>query len=692
MGMRGGYNVESDARESYFEVHLKSFAEMEEASRKGCLRESLHPTVIGRMKRRASPGVLKILVIVDHQYLAACMSVPPSDDDVVLSKEVAMQFLDLQHVYCDDGIRLVDMEDGTHVAKHVYSTLRIALQQLAAYNKADFRADVAADFSSPTGTLLLKDILVHRDVSTLLSEVLEGDDEAADNLWMRLLFEPSSPTANDGADGALQKQPSTGKAAAPPFLPSCEVGILATVQGTWLFRKAMMHPKRREALFRVLQDAAISPPQEESEAAASALMPEHLFLALFSCPLASRFVFESFGLVEGVNRCEAEVTVLCAALERLALKVVCSNGGSFLMTALVKALCPSRFSGGQKTGGKRGRDNDVHSKQHRDAGGGRYDEDSGENSNSGSGKAARTNGIDGQTQPTQVEVSDLHVSEMWSAWRLFCAVARAFVSGSIPGDTNETEATLSRRVKLLTQHVVACRAIQSFIPFFADAVVQGEIDPQQRKENALNAAPGAAQFYDDCAKILSEIANQSGLLANHSYGNYVLQTVVSELAQRTVAGSPVQSMLHKVFDALIGSIFEVSMQKFASNCVETAIAACHRLPDGSTLILRFATALLSGGPNCMEQVAMHQYGNYVVRRILDSLTAIATGASATATPAEVGEACGVEQRYFNNLNAQSHRLRQTSYGSGLQAWVENQRERLQDVAEVRGGANAQVAE
>ncbi|EKF29031.1 hypothetical protein MOQ_007201, partial [Trypanosoma cruzi marinkellei] len=488
-----------------------------------------------------------------------------------------------------------------------------------------------------------------------------------------------------------QQQQPTGKTGPPPFLPSYGAAIFATAQGTWLFRKALMYPQRREAFFRVLQDAAVAPPQDDTEAVLSPTIPERLFLALFSSPLASRFVFECFGLVEGVQICEAELTVLCAALGRLALKVVCSTGGSFLMTALVKALCPSRFTRGQKTSGKRGRDTETHSKQkhgdnesqHRASGGGGDgggDVGSGDNEGNNTGSSEqedKTNGMYEQNRPTHVVGQEYRLSELSSEWRLIYAVARAFVSGPIPGDTEETEATLSCRVKLLTQHVVACRSIQSLIPFFADTVAQRETDPKEPQESVQNTFLDAAQFFDDCSKILSEIANQTGLLANHSYGNYVLQTVVSELTQRTVSGSIIQSILHKVFDTLISTIFEVSMQKFASNCVETAIAACHNLPDGSVLLLRFAKALLSEGPSQMERVAMHQFGNYVVRRVLDSLTDIATSAFPTATPAEVQEACELEMQYFSSLSAQSHRLRQTSYGSGLQAWVENQRGRLQ---------------
>ncbi|EKG00739.1 hypothetical protein TCSYLVIO_008300 [Trypanosoma cruzi] len=695
---RGGHNAEGDLRESYFAVQLKSFAALDEAKQKSSIRESIHPTVFGRMRRRASPGVLKILVIVERQYLAACMSVPQSDDDVILSKEVAMTFLDVQHVYCDDGIRLVDMDDGTHVVKHVYSTLRTALAQLAAHDRTHNKRETTVNLLQPTGTLLLKDILVNRAVATTILETLERDDEDANNFWMQLLFEPAPPTATDGADGSSQQQQQqqpSGKPGPPPFLPSYGVAIFATTQGNWLFRKAMMHPQRREAFFRVLQDAAIAPPQDDTEAVLSPTIPERLFLALFSSPLVSRFVFECFGLVEGVQLCEAELTVLCAALGRLALKVVCSTGGSFLMTALVKALCPSRFTRGQKTSGKRGRDTETLLKQqrgdnedqHRATGGGGGGDNEGNNTGS-SEQEDKTNGMYEQNRPIHVVGQEYRMSEMSSEWRLIYAVARAFVSGPIPGDTEETEATLSCRVKLLTQHVVACRSIQSLIPFFADTVAQGETDPKQQQESVQNTLPDAAQFFDDCSKILSEIANQTGLLANHSYGNYVLQTVVSELTQRTVSGSLIQSILHKVFGTLISTVFEVSTQKFASNCVETAIAACHSLPDGSALLLRLANALLSEGPNQMERVAMHQFGNYVVRRVLDSLTDIATSAFATATPAEVQEACELELQYFSILSAQSHRLRQTSYGSGLQAWVENQRGRLQGAEaeeEVVGG-------
>ncbi|PWU92074.1 hypothetical protein C4B63_40g132 [Trypanosoma cruzi] len=247
---------------------------------------------------------------------------------------------------------------------------------------------------------------------------------------MQLLFEPAPPTATDGADGSSQQQQQqpSGKPGPPPFLPSYGVAIFATTQGNWLFRKAMMHPQRREAFFRVLQDAAIAPPQDDTEAVLSPTIPERLFLALFSSPLVSRFVFECFGLVEGVQLCEAELTVLCAALGRLALKVVCSTGGSFLMTALVKALCPSRFTRGQKTSGKRGRDTETLLKQqhgdnedqHRATGGGGGGDNEGNNTGS-SEQEDKTNGMYEQNRPIHVVGQEYRMSEMSSEWRLIYA-------------------------------------------------------------------------------------------------------------------------------------------------------------------------------------------------------------------------------------------------------------------------------
>ncbi|KAG8339605.1 hypothetical protein ERJ75_001352300 [Trypanosoma vivax] len=682
----------NELRDSFFAMHVKNYAVLEEASRRGSLRESIDKAVLARMGRRGTPGILRILVILDRQYVAACMSVPPSPDDIVLSKAIATEFLDVRCVYCDDGLRLVEVEDGTHVAKHVYVTVRTALEQLAIYQRSLVRKDYKWNFPGLDGTEFMKDIVTNPCVFSTLSAILRGENDdsfTALQLWRRLLLEPAppDPASENGEEGQAsfhcehQQQIPKADSSAPPVLESCGAGIFATIQGSQLFRIGVSKPKLRQELLRLIAEVASPQGVPASEEVADAPLGtrctvEQLFLGLFSCSLDTYFVFECFGCGEGKVRCDEEVDIICAGMERLALRIVCSNGGSFMMTAMVKMLCPTRFSASQRTGGKSAKEVDANL-QHRVC-----NSNNGNNNNNNGNNNFLDCSSDVWGAQTSVTAAGGHVPGEPSYWRLFHAVARAFVDGAVPSDTGGEKVTLSRRVKLLTQHVVACRSIQCLVPFFVDCIVQNELDgagqcmqqppPKQSEEQALKAK--AEQFYEDCKAILEEITRQCGILVNHSYGNYVLQTVIVELAHNSSSAPSLKAMLDKIFESLRTKIFEVSVQKFASNCVERAVEVCVSIENGSELILDFASAFLAEGPRRMLQVALHQYGNYVIHKVLERVTGVATG-DMQATKAQMSEACQKEAQYMTIFTHNLAQLQQSSYSVGILSWMQKYTER-----------------
>lgn len=80
--------------------------------------------------------------------------------------------------------------------------------------------------------------------------------------------------------------------------------------------------------------------------------------------------------------------------------------------------------------------------------------------------------------------------------------------------------------------------------------------------------------------VFGEINKRAKELMVHNYGNYVIQTVITQMAPRAIPHTFIEQTLHTVIETIIDNIFEASVQKFASNCVQRAITATAVIHDG----------------------------------------------------------------------------------------------------------------
>ncbi|CBH18093.1 hypothetical protein, conserved [Trypanosoma brucei gambiense DAL972] len=667
-------------RDLLFVAHVSNFSQLEELRRTNSLPDFLQSFVPKQANPPTTSMPMRFLIVVEKLYLAACVSIPPSPEDVVLSERTAVEFLEVRYVHCDDGHLLVDLKSGTCVAKRIHSTFRKALVQLSKLEAKLLTGEYAGTMQVLQDKSLFKGISYNPLVYAALFNLLtqnggEGEGIDAADLWSKLIREPTPNSSH--SDTAERSHTRYEKAEdgekhlvgdTASLLPSCGVALFSTVYGVRLFKRVMGIPGLRRLFFQLLVEAAqpmsvtevtTPPPLKDDEAlersTANVTKPpsEQCFMAIFSCSLTSYFLFECFGLVDGADCCEEEVDIICACLKRSAVKVACSNGGSFTMIGLIKALSTRRFGECQRNWQGDEGSVIVHEKS--------------------------ASIIDPNSESNVLSTSSPHerlrVRRVQSDEKFFRAVIRGFVAGEGPGSTREEKVSRGRRVKFLTQHVIACRVTQSLIPVLVDSIhlMEDRMKKWQRQEPVRRGEEEEedlleVQYFEDCTAFLEEATDQCGLMVNHAHGNYVLQALIRELVKRSTPRSFVEKMLQKVSDMLIASILEVSKEKFASNCLEAMIDACKTARGGNGMILCLGSTLLRKGRNRMLQVTFDQYGNYVVRKMLNHITALAVGEQ-KAMESEREEARRLRGQYFSILAKNSEQLRTARYGSGIYDWI-----------------------
>ena len=104
------------------------------------------------------------------------------------------------------------------------------------------------------------------------------------------------------------------------------------------------------------------------------------------------------------------------------------------------------------------------------------------------------------------------------------------------------------------------------------------------------------------AQIIQYLANSTEMLANHHFGNYVIQKAIELYDLKAI---------QSIVGVIIEKIGEFSFQKFASNVVEKCIKASDELVKS-----KFALKVAS-----LEKLGLlmeNLYGNYVLETLIES--------------------------------------------------------------------------
>eukprot|EP00796_Vickermania_ingenoplastis_P011062 gene11062-7693_t len=669
-GGRGGFGQRGQRHELLCLIHVDSFATLGNASRSGTFATLMPQKLLEN--RPHGHHVFRLLVVVGKTYLAAAVSEPRESQDIVLAEPTSKQFMNVENVLCDEGHLLVEMESGDKLAKNLYGQLRHGLQQIAPFDREpDTAGDAEADVYTMEVEGLLKDMATQKPIFRRLEEAVKEDSERSTTLFDQLL-QLSSPSlaAPDGeqpAEGAGQEGSATATTATSAA-PRRTHMLLRSPQGVRLLSLALEVPSKRQVFFRRLREEGQEVARTRSGARTA---PEGtLFLTLLSSVLTSTIVFNSFGVEtrsSGSSVAKAAwadrdeiVDTLCTRVAEEGILLLRSNGGSCMVMALTKRLRPGfkvhepprserRTISASATGGfKRGRQGDA------DGAGRSVKTESG---------AVPTQAAEASPVPTAPASLDAFaVPEPPLDWRFFHACAAAFTEGRVPervaskeGEEAAPPPTEQQRIPLITDHIISCRAVQVLLPHFADSVLTHE------KESNGGAVPPST-YVRQCSEFLGGLAQRAKELMLHAFGNYVAQSLVTELAPRAIPGTRIAAIVKEILDAVIESVSELSLQKCASNAVERAITASESLPDGHEFILRASRAMLENDTTRLVELATNQYANYVVSHLCKRLTALVVSGN-------YPEAAAVEKEFFTRLSGQMNALQTSRFSAGLVGWL-----------------------
>lgn len=688
-GGRGG--MYGPRRELYCTILLDNYSQVEEVGRKGTLETIVPPAVMKTITTRARGGTIRALLVVNQKYLGACVSTPRGTEDIILSQKTAEAFMDISYVLGDDGRRIVDMQNGSSLPRHLYAKMRSGLMRVTSFDKPSATADEAAvDLQTTPASELLSRITTDEKVYNAVSAAMAENSEASLKLFSNLMQgyqvsegateEEEEENAEEAENNDDEKDKDAGAQPADGTTTKTTVKaqevLLNSPQGIQILYQAMSDPSKRQCLFDMIK----APMTSDSSVVLTLTPGFRLLRTLFSSPLLTKLVFEFFGLVppgltSDVKPISSEVDIICSVMERYGVAVSSCIGGGSLVNALLAALNPNAVKSVKETQSGTG------AKRSRDGG----DEES--------QKASQPKT---ETQPpaaaaavrAPASLADYQPPSSPSDWRLYYAIASSLCSGEIPQRTarpvaqdgsksaeapaaEEPADTVDSRIIFVAQHLIGCRLLQHLLPELADVVLSAEKDPSVKSDAKHQL------FVERCTSILQSVASQSGSLVNHSHGNHIAQTLIADLAPRAIPGTPVEAIVRTFMDIIVNQIFEISVQKFSSNCVERAITASSTIPEGSHFLLQMGRALIEKGDEQLMHIASNQYGNYVVRHLCEELTGYATEAVPNTDSVVVSEAKELEMRYFKAITSQTAKLQSTPYGVGLMSWTQSQRARLE---------------
>lgn len=714
-GGRGGYGLRGPRQEILVVVHTDSFATLNTVSRAGSMLSLVPPRVLET--RPQLPHVLRILVVVKKQYLAASVSEPKENQDIILSEETATKFLNVENVLCDEGNLFVDLESGDKLARNLYGQLRLSLVQIVNFDKPEAAAEgddaADADVFSMNKETLLQDMCNRKSVFSKMEEAMREESERSTKLFEDILrlssrnlaaaASAAEPAEGEGEDAqqssaTANNNHNNSTTAATTNGPRRTHVLLRSPQGVRLLKMALEHAAKREVFFRFLQ--------EEGNEVSLTRAPAHtapegtLFLTLCSSVLTSSLVFHCFGLetkLEGNTQPTPEWTdrehiidVICARIASEGILLLRSNGGSCMINALVRRLCPGfrlleapRSERRVAAGLKRGRADEPTA------------ESTEKVARTEDGAVAHNAGADGGITRAPPSLDGYEVPVPPQDWRFFHACAAAFVEGRIPEKTGGTrrqdnnnnnnsnyqnqnntqnstpptivtlkaeEITLEHRISLLTDHIISCRAIQVLLPHFADAILTFE----------KSGATSESDFVRQCTAFLNALTQRGKDLMLHAFGNYVAQSLITELVPRAIPNTRVEAVLNTLTEVVQSNIVELSAQKCASNVVERAIALSEHFPQGTKFVVDATRKILEGDDKALLELATSQYANYVVSLLGKKLSSIPS----TASNAE--EALAVEKQLYSRLLQNMNQLQNSRFSSGLLNWMTAQQARLKE--------------
>lgn len=384
-----------------------------------------------------------------------------------------------------------------------------------------------------------------------------------------------------------------------------------------------------------------------------------LFKSFFCHVLSAKLVLSIFTLRDDAVQVASESKkleqdILCRCLSTFGFEAVCANLGGGTLSAIVKACMPSSSSSTASESYSRKR-------------------------------VVREE--ESMTLPS-VEMKPPRISSEEERFKILSAVAEAFTAGldvdseSDPlADRNCPQLPFEVRVLGMGRHVVGCRAVQFCIPLFLDSLT--------RAEQFANAP----RTHRRISSFITSLTRQVGMLANDMYGNYVVQTLIEELARFTstpdsATAAIARRLFNQTVDVLISVLMAVGSNKCASNCLEKLIAATSVLQPTS---MRVATLLdiaraFAGDQDKRQTVfltlAIHPFGNYVIKQLLNRLTLGIRDASSQLDPTDsltqrlVSELKEVEKNIFYFVRQSASMLQQSNYTQATIMWAQHQAARF----------------
>lgn len=645
-------------KELNFVIHVADFDALNVLGRATDIFAALHPNTQNKINRalRGAPE-FHLLLLVQGRYLGG-FAKRSDRQKCILPQDTSLRFADVRFIATDQGTPFFgSTTDGDMIPRHFYLALRqmvLDVQSMFSHTLLTSSGDGSAlDHGNHVQPLTVAsdsellgmqrdDVIAQLTVSSSVVDAVLRIIDTSEGNEQHALF----------VDGLLGTN-------AHFLFTSSGMAILQRILGVPSLRR-LLFGKLRAAIDLHKSAAGRSADGSAAGDAADNLVGsegyglfKHFMIHALSAPLALQ-VFDALPISHwrgaaprSKDQIAAEVSVFCSGLELYGFEAVCGNLGGATLAALLgqyrQVAAPQQPDNGDSR--KRARDDDAASEP-------------------------RAN----DCAATAIEPQYMN--------RLLCACSAAFSSGI----HTESHAV---RISALARHVLACRTVQCIIPGFLNAAATAG------KEVVRD---GTETHGARCLSFVQALCNNAGALMLDNYGNYVMQTLVSETAlaisrERTAflnrssvddnaedASLVLVGLLKRLQEVFEATLLEVASSKCGSNCVEQFIKATAKLPRdiGDSALLSLSDCLLKLGDQTFQQLATHAFGNYVVRQLLQRLSAIAmsneTGASALT------HAKRNEKLLFGLIMRSMGSMEHNVYATGIRGWFSQHAARINATA------------
>ena len=593
-------------------------------------------------------GSANVLLLVNRKYLAGCMTYPASPDGspmvTTLDASLAEKYANLEFAVTDQGDWITETPHEVNtLSKQYFQCLKQVFTDavvLQNYDKTTHQSDSRAILELPFVDVLTK---------------LEKDPSMITAFEMRV----------DVASGV--KSPTTQS---PSETEDSHEFIVRVIQHTgtlltstvWLtvMSKLLASTRYRPLVFDRLNTLTEEFAKSSGDLTNTNVLESQgyiLFKSLFCHVLSAKLVLSTFTLRDTVEQVASESTtkeqdILCRCISAYGFEAACANLGGGTLSAIVKS-CMATV-----------RASDSSRKRTRE------DHDSSE-----------TN--------TMVTASPRLSSEP-ERLKLLAAISEAFTAGlnlndasadtNLLFDRNSPQMTFEVRVLGMARHVAGCRAVQFCIPFFLQSFTN---DLEQTLPN----------IHRRILSFIASLARQVGVLSSDMYGNYVVQTLLEELVRfidlaDVNSGALLRKLFHQTVDTMVSVLTIIGTNKCASNCLEKLIGATgslHPISLRATTLLDIVRAF-AGDHDKLQNVfltlAVHPFGNYVVKQLLHRLTYFVRDTQQNVTEADdltqrlVGELKVLEKNIFAFVRNAIPVLQQSNYSQATMVWAQHQIGRL----------------